>query len=59
VKTHIAELIQTENKKKPYSDQQIMTQLQQTFVIRVSRRTIAKYREQMNLSSYTLRKRYD
>ncbi|MDN4636071.1 MULTISPECIES: RNA polymerase factor sigma-54 [unclassified Bacillus (in: firmicutes)] len=59
VKTHIAELIQSENKKKPYSDQQIMTQLQQTFGIRVSRRTIAKYREQMNLPSSTLRKRYD
>ena len=59
VKTHIAELIQTENKKKPYSDQQIMTLLQQTFGICVSRRTIAKYREQMNLPSSTLRKRYD
>ncbi|AVM25439.1 RNA polymerase factor sigma-54 [Bacillus pumilus] len=59
VKTHIAELIQTENKKKPYSDQQIMTLLQQTFGICVSRRTIAKYREQMNLASSTLRKRYD
>ncbi|MBC6007055.1 hypothetical protein H8954_10115, partial [Bacillus pumilus] len=31
----------------------------QTFGIRVSRRTIAKYREQMNLPSSTLRKRYD
>lgn len=59
VKTHISELIQTENKKKPYSDHQIMTQLQQTFGIRVSRRTIAKYREQMNLPSSTIRKRYD
>lgn len=59
VKTYITELIQTENKKKPYSDQQMMTQLQQTFGIRVSRRTIAKYREQMNLPSSTLRKRYD
>ncbi|GLF88897.1 RNA polymerase sigma-54 factor [Bacillus safensis] len=59
VKSHISELIQTENKKKPYSDQQIMTLLQQTFGIRVSRRTIAKYREQMNLPSSTLRKRYD
>ena len=59
VKTHIAELIQTENKQKPYSDQQIMTLLQQTFGIRASRRTIAKYREQMNLPSSTLRKRYD
>lgn len=59
VKTHIAELIQTENKKKPYSDQQIMTILQQTFGICVSRRTIAKYREQMHLPSSTLRKRYD
>ncbi|MES9722774.1 RNA polymerase factor sigma-54 [Bacillus safensis] len=59
VKTHIAELIQTENKKKPYSDQQIMTLLQQNFGIRASRRTIAKYREQMNLPSSTLRKRYD
>ncbi|MFS0655136.1 RNA polymerase factor sigma-54 [Bacillus sp. 179-C3.3 HS] len=59
VKTHIAELIRTENKKKPYSDQQLMTLLQQTFGIRVSRRTIAKYREQMNLPSSTMRKRYD
>ncbi|MDM5299508.1 RNA polymerase factor sigma-54 [Bacillus pumilus] len=59
VKTHIDELIQTENKKKPYSDQQIVNQLQQTFGIHVSRRTIAKYREQMNLPSSTMRKRYD
>ncbi|WP_353854532.1 RNA polymerase factor sigma-54 [Bacillus sp. Bos-x628] len=59
VKTHIAELIQTENKKKPYSDQQMMTLLQKTFGIHVSRRTIAKYREQMNIPSSMMRKRYD
>ncbi|MGE6630111.1 RNA polymerase factor sigma-54 [Bacillus sp. NPDC077027] len=59
VKTHLSELIQSENKEKPYSDQKLTIRLKDTFGIHVSRRTIAKYREQMNIPSSTMRKRYD
>ena len=43
----IAALIETENKQKPFSDQEIVEQLKTEEGIVVSRRTIAKYRDQL------------
>ena len=48
VKTRLAELIKAEDAVKPYSDQQILELLAKEN-IEISRRTIAKYREQLGI----------
>lgn len=55
VKIRIKELIEREDKAKPLSDQDISSALQQegTFI---SRRTVAKYREEMGIPSSSKRK---
>jgi RNA polymerase sigma-54 factor len=56
VKSKIAELIAHENKLRPFSDQQIVEELlKQGF--KVARRTVAKYREELQILSSSLRKR--
>ena len=57
VKTFIREIIDGENPKAPYSDQSI-AELLSARGIEISRRTVAKYRDEMNLSSSSKRKRY-
>jgi RNA polymerase sigma-54 factor len=57
VKKAIQKLIKNENKQKPLSDQKIVQQLKEKG-FDVSRRTIAKYRDQLNIPSSTMRKRY-
>lgn len=57
VKLKIKDLIESENKAKPLSDQQISTLLEE-YNMKVSRRTVMKYREQMGYSSSAKRKRY-
>ncbi|PNK60401.1 RNA polymerase factor sigma-54 [Psychrobacter sp. FDAARGOS_221] len=52
----IAELIEQEDPKKPLSDSAIVQHLQQQG-IDIARRTVAKYREAMNIGSSTQRKR--
>lgn len=48
VKHYIKELIESEDKKKPYSDQTLAKLLEEKN-IKVSRRAIAKYREEMGI----------
>lgn len=55
IKTRIKEVIKSEPTSKPYSDQQISDMLQKEG-IEVSRRTVAKYREEMNIPSSSKRK---
>lgn len=55
IKSRIKEVIGVENKKKPLSDQQISDSLKEEG-IDVSRRTVAKYREEMNIPSSSKRK---
>lgn len=55
VKTLIKEIITNEDKKKPFSDQQLAEQLSQEG-ISISRRTVAKYREEMGIFSSVNRK---
>lgn len=55
LKLKIKELVDQENKKKPLSDQKIVTLLSQDNII-VARRTIAKYREMMEIPSSSKRK---
>lgn len=59
VKKKIATLIEQENKQKPLSDQEIVEQLKTEEGMVVSRRTIAKYRDQLGIPSSAKRKRFD
>lgn len=56
IRAMIKQLIQGENPKKPFSDQYIAEKLQADG-IDVARRTVAKYRESMNIPSSSERKR--
>ncbi|MBU9722226.1 MULTISPECIES: RNA polymerase factor sigma-54 [Bacillaceae] len=58
VKIYLKRLVDKENKQKPLSDQKLMTALKAKYGIQVSRRTVAKYREEMHILSSTQRKRY-
>lgn len=55
IKTRIKEIIEREDKKKPYSDQQL-TRFLQGEGFALSRRTVAKYREELGIPSSTKRK---
>ena len=57
VKAYIKEIIAEENRNKPYSDQKILEMLSEKG-FEVSRRTIAKYRDEMGIPSSSKRKRY-
>ncbi|TDT50743.1 RNA polymerase factor sigma-54 [Fonticella tunisiensis] len=57
IKGRIKEIIENEDKKKPYSDQQIADKLGSEG-LKVSRRTVAKYREEMGIQSSSKRKSY-
>lgn len=57
-KALITQLIETENKHNPLSDQAIADLLGETYGIAISRRTVAKYREQLHIPSSAKRKRY-
>jgi RNA polymerase sigma-54 factor len=57
IKTFIKEIIDGENPAKPYSDQDIVGILKEKG-IEISRRTVAKYREGMNILSSSKRRRY-
>ncbi|WP_077214733.1 RNA polymerase factor sigma-54 [Bacillus dakarensis] len=59
VKNAISNLIENENKYKPLSDQEIVNMLNEQEGIVVSRRTIAKYRDQLGILSSSKRKRYN
>lgn len=56
IKNRIREIIEGENSKKPLSDQQISDMLGKE-CYNVSRRTVAKYREEMNILSSSKRKK--
>ncbi|WP_394235271.1 RNA polymerase factor sigma-54 [Niallia oryzisoli] len=57
IKEQIKELIEKENKEKPISDQMIVELLMKNG-IQISRRTVAKYREEMGIPGSSKRKRY-
>lgn len=57
VKSIIKDLINNENTKKPLSDQKIANILKEKS-IDISRRTVAKYRDELNIPSSTVRKRF-
>jgi len=57
IQSMIVELIENENSKKPHSDQFITDELTRAG-IKISRRTVAKYREELKIPSSSKRKRY-
>jgi RNA polymerase sigma-54 factor len=57
VKNTIREIIDSEDSKKPMSDQEISDKLEK-MGISLSRRTVAKYREELKIPSSKLRKRF-
>ncbi|HEY2420292.1 MAG TPA: RNA polymerase factor sigma-54 [Neobacillus sp.] len=59
VKNTIALIINKEDKHKPLSDQEIVELLKDQEGMVVSRRTIAKYREQLGIPSSSKRKRFN
>jgi RNA polymerase sigma-54 factor len=58
VKNKIVEMVRQENKMQPLSDQNIADAFKREGIM-VSRRTIAKYREQLNIMPSSKRKRYE
>ncbi len=56
IKNKIKGIIESEDKKKPYSDQNISDKLKENGM-NISRRTVAKYREEMQIRSSSKRKR--
>ncbi|MDO5724822.1 MAG: RNA polymerase factor sigma-54 [Tissierellia bacterium] len=57
IKKRIEQMIKNEDPKKPLSDQKIAEALNQSGV-EISRRTIAKYRDELNILSSSKRRRY-
>ena len=55
VKKILSDIIEAENKKHPYSDEKLTEMLQEKGY-NIARRTVAKYREQLNISVARLRK---
>ncbi|AGF58865.1 RNA polymerase sigma-54 factor [Clostridium saccharoperbutylacetonicum] len=56
IKNEIKEIINEENKSKPLSDQAISSMLAEKNM-NISRRTVAKYREELGIKSSSMRKR--
>lgn len=58
IKTRLKELIEGENTKKPLSDQKL-SELLTRENLKIARRTVAKYREQLKILPARLRQKYD
>jgi RNA polymerase sigma-54 factor len=57
VQAKLKEIIENEDKAKPYSDDALVEQLKENG-IELARRTVAKYRSQMNIPTARKRKQY-
>jgi RNA polymerase sigma-54 factor len=57
IKNEIKNIVQNEDNKKPFSDQKICELLKEK-KLNISRRTVAKYREELEIKSSSKRKRY-
>jgi RNA polymerase sigma-54 factor len=57
VKDVIKNIIEAEEHSRPYSDQEIVEKLREDHGIRLARRTVAKYREELQILPARLRKR--
>lgn len=57
IKLALRDIISSENPKSPYSDQKLADLLKGK-AMEISRRTVAKYRDELGISATTVRKRY-
>ena len=57
IKKMLEELIESEDAKKPYNDQRISEMFFEKG-IKMSRRTVAKYRDELGIPPIKIRKRY-
>ena len=57
IKLALRDIIASENPKSPYSDQKLADLLKAKNMV-ISRRTVAKYRDELGISATTVRKRY-
>ncbi|WP_104722127.1 RNA polymerase factor sigma-54 [Helicobacter mesocricetorum] len=57
IKDFVADLVKNENKQKPLSDTKILKLIEEKFEIKMVRRTITKYRSQLNIASSSERKK--
>ena len=56
IKEYVSELVKNESHKKPLSDMKLLEMIQEKFKITMVRRTIAKYRKQLNIAGSSERK---
>jgi len=56
IKEYVSELVKNESHKKPLSDMKLLEMVQAKFSITMVRRTIAKYRKQLNIAGSSERK---
>jgi RNA polymerase sigma-54 factor len=57
IKEFIKEIVDNEDPKSPYSDQDMVEMLKEKG-INISRRTVAKYRDELHILSSSKRRRY-
>ncbi len=57
IKEYVAELVKNEPREKPLSDMKILELVQEKFGVKMVRRTIAKYRKQLNIAGSSERKK--
>ena len=55
IKSHLQDLLENENKKKPYSDEELSEKLDE-LGFHIARRTVAKYRDQLGVAVARLRR---
>ena len=57
IKEFVVNLVKQENRKKPLSDMKLLELIQDKFKVEMVRRTIAKYRKQLNIAGSSERKK--
>ncbi|OHE11524.1 MAG: RNA polymerase factor sigma-54, partial [Sulfurimonas sp. RIFOXYD12_FULL_36_11] len=57
IKEFVINLVKNENRKKPLSDMKLLELIQEKFKVQMVRRTIAKYRKQLNIAGSSERKK--
>ena len=55
IKSHLEDILENENKKKPYSDEELSEKLDE-LGFHIARRTVAKYRDQLGVAVARLRR---
>ena len=57
IKEYLVELVKSESREKPLSDMKLLELIQEKFKVKMVRRTIAKYRKQLDIAGSSERKK--